>query len=336
MSAELVVLDCAPATSIQDAGRAGFQRQGLSPSGPMDALALAAANVLLGNAPGAAAIEFALGGGRLRAAGGAVRLALAGAPFRLRIDGEPLSDHRSFVLGEGAELEILPPREGLFACLAVAGGIAVPEALGSRSLHRRAAIGGTGGRPLCAGDRLPVASAEGARDLALPALGLDPGEPVRVVLGPQDDAFASEGIETLLGSAFTVSARADRMGLTLDGPAIAHGPDGFNIVSDATAFGSIQVPGHGRPIVLMADRQTTGGYPKIATVISADLRRIAQRRPGEEVRFRAVPLAEAVAAARERARLVAALPHLMAPVLSREERLLSANLAGEATDALGP
>ncbi|GJE58212.1 5-oxoprolinase subunit C family protein [Methylobacterium trifolii] len=331
----LHVLDCGAATSLQDAGRRGYQRQGLSPSGPMDALAFAAANVLAGNPPGTVAIEMALAGGRFRAEGGPVRLALAGAPFGLRIDGEPVADHRAFTLHAGETLALTPPKAGLFACLAVQGGFDLPEALGSRALHLRAALGGVDGRGLRAGDRLPLPGAADTRpERCLDALSLDPGEPVRIVLGPQGDLFPEAGLATLTGAAFTVSNRADRMGYQLDGPAIAHGPTGFNVVSDATVAGSIQVPGNGRPIVLMADRQTTGGYPKIATVISADLRRIAQRRPGETVRFRAIGLDEAVAVARARGRLVAALPDALRPVLSADERLLSANVAGNVVDAL--
>lgn len=335
MSAHLLVLECGPATSIQDAGRFGYQRQGLSPSGPMDALALAAANALAGNGPGTAALEFALSGGRLRAVGGAVRLALAGAPFGLRVEDEPVADHRAFTLYEGAMLALAAPRRGVFACLAAAGGLDPPAALGSRAFHRRAGLGGLDGRGLRAGDRIPVPAAPGGPERALGPLPLDADEPIRVVLGPQDDRFTRTGLDTLLGSAFTVSAQADRMGVSLDGPAVEHGPEGFNIVSDATVFGSIQVPGSGRPIVLMADRQTTGGYPKIATVISSDLRRIAQRRPGETVRFQAVSVEEAVRLARERAGLIAALPGRLVPVSTREERLMAANLAGAAVDALG-
>lgn len=334
MSAHLLVLDCGPATSIQDAGRTGFQRQGLSPSGPMDALALAAANALVGNPPGTAGIEFALAGGRFRAVGGAVRLAFAGAPFGLRVAGEPMAGHRSFTLAEGEELALSSPREGVFAMLAISGGIDLPEALGSRAFHRRAGIGGLDGRALAAGDRLPVGSPPAGPDLALNPLALDTAKPIRVVLGPQEERFTRTGLATFLDGTFTVSASADRMGYALDGPAIEHGPEGFNIVSDATVFGSVQVPGGGRPIVLMADRQTTGGYPKIATVISADLGRIAQRRPGAPIRFAAVSVEEAVRLARERAALAAAMPQRLTPVMSQEERLMRANLAGAAIDAL--
>ncbi len=335
MSARLHLIRLTGAASIQDGGRRGYLRFGLSASGPMDPLAHAAANVLVGNPPDAAALELGLAGGRLRIEGGAARLALAGAPSGLRLDGEPVAGHRSFILREGSELTVDRPREGVFATLAVSGGFTVRSVMGSRALHQRAALGGLDGRALREGDRLPLTpSNHGEAEIGLDAIALERETPIRVVLGPQDDHFSQAGLATFLGQAFTVSNHADRMGYQLDGPEIAHGPTGFNIVSDATVAGSVQVPGSGRPIVLLADRQTTGGYPKIATVISADLRRIAQRRPGETVRFEAVDLATATRLAREQAARVAALHARVRPVESEAERLMAANLAGAAVDAL--
>ncbi|MDV2984958.1 UNVERIFIED_CONTAM: biotin-dependent carboxyltransferase family protein [Methylobacteriaceae bacterium AG10] len=335
MSARLHLARLAGAASIQDGGRRGHLRFGLSASGPMDPLAFAAANRLVGNGPDAAALELGLAGASLRVEGGAARLALAGAPSGLRLDGVPLAAHRSFILREGAELTVERPREGVFAYLVVAGGLPVPAVMGSRALHQRAALGGFDGRPLREGDRLPLAAAPtGEADHALDPVPLDRDAPVRVVLGPQDDHFSQAGLATFLEATFTVSNRADRMGYQLDGPEIAHGSGGFNIVSDATVAGSVQVPGSGRPIVLLADRQTTGGYPKIATVISADLRRIAQRRPGEAVRFAAIDLAAATRLARDAAARIAALGSRLRPVEGEAERLMAANLAGAAVDAL--
>ncbi|MEE7455358.1 urea amidolyase [Methylorubrum populi] len=336
MNARLHVIRLTGAASLQDAGRRGFLRYGLSASGPMDPLAHAAANRLVGNGPGAAAIELGLAGARLRVEGGAVRLALAGAPSVLRLDGEIIAGHHSFVLREGSELVIERPCEGVFASLAAGGGFAVPPVMGSRSLHQRAALGGLDGQPLREGDRLPLAPSPpgGAAEQALDPVPLEREAPIRVVLGPQDDLFSEAGLATFLSQDFTVSNRADRMGYQLDGPEIAHGPGGFNIVSDATVAGSVQVPGSGRPIVLLADRQTTGGYPKIATVISADLRRIAQRRPGERLRFAPVDLETATRLARAQGALLAGLAARLRPVAGVAERLMGANLAGEAVDAL--
>ncbi|KQT58219.1 urea amidolyase [Methylobacterium sp. Leaf456] len=335
MSGVLHLLRLSGAASIQDGGRPGFLRDGLSASGPMDRLAHAAANILVGNPPDAAAIEWGLASATLRAEGGPVRLALAGACGPLRCDGEPLADHRSFLLREGAELTLGRPRAGVFATLAVAGGLALRPVLGSVALHRRAALGGLDGRPLREGDRLPLAGPvpAGEADVGLDPVPLESDRSIRVVLGPQDDLFTSDGLATFLQSIFTVSGQADRMGYQLDGPAIAHGAGGFNIVSDATVMGSVQVSGTGRPIVLMADRQTTGGYPKIATVISSDIRRIAQRRPGEPVRFEAVDLATARTLAQVRAAALDALPKNLRPVEGEAERLMAANVAGAAVDA---
>ena len=336
MSVRLIVLACGAATTLQDGGRRGYLRYGLSASGPMDRLAHAAANCLVGNEEGTAAIEFGMGGGRFRVEGGAMRIALAGAPCPMRLDGAPVFHHRSLILREGSELAIERPREGVFATLAIAGGFAVSPVMGSVSLHLRAALGGLDGRPLREGDALPLAArpSSGEAESRLDPVPLERDEPVRVVLGPQDESFAKAGLDTLLSAAFTVSTRADRMGYQLDGPAIAHGEAGYNIVSDGTVAGAIQVPGEGRPIVLLADRQTTGGYPKIATVVSADLRRLSQRRPGERVRFKAVAVEEAVRLAREQAARIADLPNRLRPVVGESEALLAANLAGDAVDAL--
>lgn len=335
MSAHLHLVRLTGAASLQDGGRRGFLRFGLSASGPMDPLAFAAANHLVGNPANTAALELGLAASSLRVEGGAVRLALAGAPSGLRLDGEPLAAHRSFVLREGSALTVERPREGVFAYLAAAGGFPVRSVMGSRALHQRAALGGLDGRPCREGDRLPLADpASYEADHSLNPIPLEREAPVRVVLGPQDDLFSQAGLATFLAETFTVSNRADRMGYQLDGPEIAHGAGGFNIVSDATVAGSVQVPGSGRPIVLLADRQTTGGYPKIATVISTDLRRLAQRRPGEPVRFAAVDLTTATRLAREAAARIAALGTCLRPVEGEAERLMAANLAGAAVDAL--
>lgn len=337
MTGRLTLTRCHGALSLQDGGRRGYQRYGLSGSGAMDPLAMATANVLVGNGVEAPVLEFGLGGGRLVVEAGPGRFACAGAPCTLRLDGAPIAGHRTVTLAEGAELVIDPPREGTFVYLAVAGGFEARPLLGSVSLHLRAGIGGIDGRTFRAGDTLAFPATEHAApdDRTVDAVPLDRDAPIRVMPGPQADSFTKAGIDTLLDSTFTVSHRADRMGYQLDGPAIAHGAGGYNIVSDATVAGSIQVPGNGRPIVLMADRQTTGGYPKIATVISADLRRLAQRRPGDPIRFEAVTLAAAREAALERRRAVADLPGRLRPLAGIDvERLLGANLAGQAVDAL--
>jgi 5-oxoprolinase (ATP-hydrolysing) subunit C len=335
---ELIVKSCGPMTTLQDAGRIGWQRYGVSNSGAMDRLALSMANALVGNGPGAAAIEFMLMGGAFQVEGGSARIAVAGAPCAVSVDGQPIVQPSSVTLHPGQTLSIGAAERGVYVYFAVAGGFAVPPALGSLSLQPRARIGGLYGRPLQPGDRLPLtlqAPPQGP-ELALAPMPFEPDASIRVVLGPQDDYFTLEGIETLLSSAYAVSREADRMGYRLTGPKITHAR-GFNIVSDGIAAGAVQVPGAGEPIVMMADRQTTGGYPKIATVISADLRIVAQRRTGETMRFQAVAIEDAQTIARERAQMIKSLAGQVRPVLNSlpgSEDLLALNLAGSAVDAL--
>lgn len=336
----LLIRSCGPATSVQDRGRFGWQRYGIASSGAADPLALAAANALVGNPLDTAAIELMLLGATLETVGAPARLALAGATMPLTIDGMPQADHTSFVLAPGRRLAIGSARMGICAVLAVEGGFDLAPALGSRSLHARAGLGGLDGRALRAGDMLPLLKPEPAArgDVTLPPLPLALDRPLKVVLGPQDDHFTPEGIATFLGFAYAVTAEADRMGYRLAGRRIAHA-EGFNIVSDGIVAGSVQVPGSGEPIVLLADRQTTGGYPKIATVASADLRLLAQRRPGDAVRFAAVTVESAQASARTAAAELRALPGQLRPVrrgAPDSAALLTMNVAGAALDAHDP
>jgi biotin-dependent carboxylase-like uncharacterized protein len=334
---ELVVLGAGPATSLQDAGRFGWQRFGVGPAGAMDRPALALANVLASNAPGVAAIEFALAGGRLQVTGGSVRVALAGAEASLRVDGKPVAPLTSATAHDGQTVEIGAARSGMYFYLAVSGGFALPPALGSLSLHHRTRVGGLQGRPLQPGDRLPLNLVEPAGpELALPESPKRQDGPIRVVLGPQDDHFTPAGIATLLTGDYTITDQADRMGLRLAGPQIEHSAKGYNIVSDGIPTGGMQVPGNGLPLVLLADRQTTGGYPKIATVISWDLPRLVQLRPGSKVRFAAVERAEAVRIAKAedaafRALVAKVRPAGMAGLDSSE--LLALNLVDGVVDA---
>lgn len=335
---DLVVKACGPMTSLQDRGRVGFQRFGVSPSGAMDARSLAIANALVGNPADAAAIEFVNLGGTFTCTGGDLRIALAGADCSLSIDGTPVAPQTGAILREGQEARIGHARTGTFAYLAVAGSFSVVPHLGSLSFHLRSRLGGLNGTPLRAGDRLPCrAEAQSGELMHLPLAPPNLSDPIRVMLGPQDDYFTPEGIRTFLEEEFTVSPQADRMGFQLTGPQIEHAK-GFNIVSDGIVTGHVQVPGSGQPIVLMRDRQTAGGYPKIATVIGADLDRFAQLRPGSPVRFRAVDRTEAVAAAREMKNWIAALPAALVPVRFglTTEHLLSVNLIGGTVDALAP
>jgi len=336
---ELMVQNAGPATSLQDAGRFGWQRFGVGPAGAMDRLSLALANVLVGNQPGQAAIEFALAGGRLQVSGGSARIALAGADSLLKVDGRPVTPLTSVTVHDGQTIELATARSGIFFYLAVAGGFTIAPTLGSLSLHHRTGIGGLEGRTLRAGDRLPLGMSEPTGpELALPEPPPIQQAPIRVVLGPQDDHFTAAGIAILMNSEYVISEQADRMGMRLIGPVIEHGAKGFNIVSDGIPTGGMQVPGNGLPLILLADRQTTGGYPKIATVISWDLPRLVQCRPGTPLRFAPVERAEAVRIARAadaefRALLAKLRPAGLAGLDSSE--LLAVNLVDGVVDARG-
>lgn len=335
MSAALRVEIAGLLTTLQDLGRHRWRRFGVPASGAMDPVALSVANALVGNPCGQAALELTLTGGSFLVEGGPVRVALVGGDFPLFIDdkhAEPMRAHR---LEPGQRLRVGGARSGARGYLAVAGGFAIEPVLGSLSTHVRSGIGGLDGRALAPGDLLPLTGATiDGPDLWLPpdALRSDHAM-VRVVLGPQDDHFTPDGIRIFLDSDYAVSPRADRMGYRLSGPPLEHAR-GFDVISDAIAPGSIQVPGTGEPIVLMADGQTTGGYPKIATVIGADLPALGQRRPGDRLRFEAVTLDAAVGARRALSRWLAELPEKLVPV-GREfdsARLLSINLVSGVTD----
>jgi 5-oxoprolinase (ATP-hydrolysing) subunit C len=294
MSEGLQVKTAGPLSTVQDAGRFGWQRFGVSVSGAFDSTYLAVANRLVGNAPGDVAIEMTLRGDSYVVTAKSCRIALAG-DFALSIDGEPAAAWRSHRLVQGQALKLGGAKRDLRGYLAVAGGFALAPTLGSLATHVRTGIGGFNGRALKSGDVLPLLreSAEARREAALD-VGLLPERsgPIRVVLGPQDDHFTAAGIATFLDSAYAVTGESDRVGYRLSGAKIEH-RSGYNIISDGIPTGAVQVPGSGEPIVLMIDRQTTGGYPKIATVITPDVARLAQVRPGEQLRFRAVSLEQA-------------------------------------------
>lgn len=303
---KLEVKSATPATSIQDAGRFGAQRYGLVPSGAMDRLSLAIANSLAGNAAFDAAIEIGPLGAGFTALDGSIRVALAGAERIATIAGQPFPLNQTTVLGEGETLTLGPARRGVFSYLAIEGGIVGDPVFGSLSVTARSGLGSPFPRPLQRGDLLEVGSAMVAlheRGVAAPPVQTGP---IRVVMGPQDEEFG-DARDLLLTSEWRVSVTSDRMGYRLEGPKLTHN-HGHNIVSDGTVDGSIQVPGSGQPIVLMKDRGTTGGYPKIATVITADFGRMAQIQAGQAFRFKSVSIEAAQAEARTMYQLLQSLP----------------------------
>ena len=331
----LAVVSAGPLTSVQDAGRVGAQRYGLTSSGAMDQLALAAANTLVGNAAFAAAIEIGPFPASFEARHGAIRIAVTGAAREISIGERALQLGTTATLTEGEQLKIGAARSGVFSILGIEGGVQGQPVFGSLSVTARAGVGSPFPRPLQAGDELDLrnASAAGERRLDFePA----PRAILRVLAGPQADEFG-DAFALFLASEWKISLSSDRMGYRLDGPRLIH-RKGHNIVSDGTVNGSIQVPGSGQPIVLMRDRGTTGGYPKIATVIGPDLAFLAQRRAGERVTFAEIGIEEAQAEARRFAEVIKSLPNRLQAVQSGPnlEALHGANLAGHAVSAFDP
>ena len=332
---KLVISTVGPASSVQDGGRHGAQRYGLTPSGAMDRLALATANCLLGNELFVAAVEIGPFDAAFTAREGAVRVALAGASRNADISGRAVALDTSMTLADGETLTLGFARGGAFSYLAIEGGIAGEPMFGSLAVNARAGLGSPYPRPLQAGDELQTAAPSGPAERRIDLPPLVEG-PIRVVMGPQDDEFGEDAINLFLDSEWKISATSDRMGYRLEGPVIKH-LHGHNIVSDGTVDGSIQVPGNGAPIVLMPDRGTSGGYPKIATVITADFGRFAQIPAGRGFRFKAVSMAEAQSEARQFAQLLRSLPDRVRPIETFDlniEALQDANVAGAAVSAV--
>jgi allophanate hydrolase len=279
-----------------------MQRFGVPVSGALDSVSLRVANALVGNVDALAVLEIFYQGPTLEVDTKTVRVAAVGAPLEVLAGDRRrvVPAGRSALLKRGERLSVGACAGTLVAYLAVEGGFAVPEVLGSASTFARAGFGGIDGRPLKKGDVLPLglAAAPPRPERSAPPLDLAPPTRVRIVFGPQEDYFTERGKRTFRQSPYTVSTRSDRIGMRLEGPTVEHAK-GFNIVSDGTVAGSIQVPGNGLPIVLLADRPTTGGYPKIATVASADLPALARLRPGAQIGFDAISVEEAERARRE-------------------------------------
>lgn len=338
----LKVLSPGLQTTVQDAGRRGHQDVGVPVAGALDRVSFALANALVGNPPEAPALEILLHGPTLEVAATSVRVALVGGIGGIELLGdEPrtVPSGESVRLTQGTRFRVNPLGDAACAYLALGGGIAAPLLLGSASTYVRGGLGGLDGRPLSAGDVVP-GSLDAAEDRPEHELGstLEAGldQTIRVVLGPQDDYFAQEAIAAFLSSEYRISQQADRMGFRLEGPELPH-TEGYDIVSDAIVAGSVQVPGSRQPIVLLVDAQTTGGYSKIATVISADIPVLGRRRSGRPVRFAAVTQSEAEAIRREEEAKLRALIESIRPVQRRgfidTAALYEANLIGGMVDA---
>jgi len=291
MKGHLRVLRAGQGETIQDSGRRGFLRYGVPTSGPMDWVAHATANRALENEPGAAAIEVSVAGIDLMCEMASLRIAYAGGDFLYACNRTRLPNAAVLCLNPGDHLSVRAGSWGAWTYIAVAGGVDVPLVLGSRSTNLASQFGGLDGRLLAPGDVLcPIAPSEPAARSGLEISMVAPWlarsqRPVRLILGPQDDFFDPTSIDALFCEPFFISSRVNRIGYWLNGPVFKHSGKGYNIVSDGIAMGAIQVPGSGQAVVLLADRQPTGGYPKIAAVIRADLGHVAQTRPGEALHF---------------------------------------------------
>lgn len=290
-------------TTVQDLGRPGFRRLGIPAAGAMDPLALQAANLAVGNSPGAAALEFTAPGPVLRVLDDTA-IALAGADLSASLDGADLPGSRRVGVRRGQVLQFGAPRRGVWCYLATSGGIHVTPVLGSAATFVQGTLGGFGGRRLREGDILGRGTTAHRRRPVERDVPMPDGEiTVRVIAGPQDDWLTGDARGRLFHDAFVMSSRADRAGAGLDGPPLTHSRTG-EFLSDGLLPGAVQVPSGGRPIVIFPDGPTTGGYPKAAAVISADLRLVTQAVRGTLLRFRAVSMEEAVdALRRQRERL---------------------------------
>ena len=290
MTSALCAVAPGPHVTIQDAGRHGWRRFGVSSSGAMDLPALAAANTLVGNPPGTAALEFAHIGGTWEIDAETCRIAVTGGKFAVSADGIALAPWRSHTLRRGQRVSLACAADAVWGYLAVAQGFDITPKLGSCATHLRSGLGGIGGRRVAEGDVLPL---HATRAPAGAESRIDPPRrltgPLRIVLGPQDDFFKPATVEAFLAANYRVGHRGDRMGIWLDGPPIAHA-NGFNVLSDGLVPGCIQVTGTGEPVVLLMDCQTIGGFPKLATIITADLPRFVQSRPGSPVGFAAIDI----------------------------------------------
>ncbi len=312
-------------TTVQDLGRWGFQSSGVPVSGAMDPFSLRIGNALLGNAQGDAALEITVLGPEI-VFGDERCVALTGADLGMKIDGIPAEPWRVYKISAGGRVSFDGVTgNGCRGCLCVSGGIGVAPVMGSRATHTRSKMGGFEGRALKAGDEVPCGEnyplwrlAEGFSCPADLRPARAPDEPILASDGPQVDAFNDEGLATFYGGTYTVSGEADRMGYRLEGPEVARSKPA-DILSDGICCGAVQVPGHGRPIVMMADRQTTGGYTKIAVVSLWSVAALAQRMPGESVRFQRATREECAAKLTEFEGNIARLEEFRASYRSRNQ-----------------
>ena len=289
-----------PLTTVQDGGRVGFMNVGFSAGGAMDGYSMRLANILVGNEEGEGVLEMTFMGICCEFDSDSV-IAITGADMSPTVNGEPIPRNEAISVHAGDRLEMKAANSGMRGYLAVAGGFDLEKVMGSLSTNLKCKIGGFMGRKLMAGDELFLKRS--VRLVGKRAAKIEEDYPekitIRVILGPQDDYFTEKGKKTFFSSEYRVSDKSDRMGIRLSGDGVEN-VNGVDIVSDAIAMGSVQIPASGEPIIMMADRQTTGGYAKIATVITADLPLLAQARPNTRVLFKTVGCRQAMKALKER------------------------------------
>ncbi len=294
-------------TTVQDAGRYGYQRYGMPVSGAMDIFSCKLANLLVGNDPGAACLEATIAGPGIGFTD-ETSVAVTGADMGPHINGKSIPLNTAVSVKQGDKLGFTGLKKGCRSYIAFAGGIDVPPVMGSRSTYLRAGIGGLEGRALRDGDELPLGEAKGKRRIMSIPENLIPeyghSQVIRVISGPEAHSFETEGLRSFLTAEYQVTAQSDRMGYRLSGEMIIHKEGKAGIISAGISAGTVQVPGNGQPIVLMADRQTSGGYARIANVITVDLTLLAQMKPGDTLRFKETTLDHARQLLLERRRMI--------------------------------
>ena len=290
------VLKAGMLTTVQDLGRTGYQSQGFSVAGAMDVRSFKIANLLLDNPENEAVLEFTLIGPTLQFTSETI-IAITGGDFTPTLNGEPVPSYDAVYVNRGDILKFGSARTGSRGYIAFSSYLDIPVVMGSRCTNLKSQIGGFKGRKLKDEDYIGFRIKRRylpyflSRKLKPDDFSAE-SETLRVVLGPQDDRFSRQGIETFLTEEYTVTSDFDRMGCRLEGPFIAP-KDTTDMISDGIAYGSVQVPSHGKPIVLLSDRQTTGGYPKLATVASVDIPKLVQRKTDHRIHFTAISVEEA-------------------------------------------
>lgn len=294
----ILILNGGMYTTIQDAGRTGYAHLGFSQSGVMDHKAFTLANMLLDNRPKEAVIEFSGIGPTLKILCNTF-LAITGADFLPKINGKSVSLYQAIQVQKDDILSFSASKNGSFGYVSFAKGLQIAPVMGSCSTNVRYNLGGYKGRCLQKGDYIPLKEEVSylpnflSRTIDDTFLENYKSQKIRVILGPQEEAFTKEGIHTFLTKEYTLSAQCDRMGYRLEGETIEHSTLHADIISDGISYGAIQVPSHGKPIVMLSDRQTIGGYTKIAVVIEQDIPTLVQKRQKEAVFFQKISIEEA-------------------------------------------